>query len=368
VVALRVVPDFADRMRVNFQPASMPGLEGYLADTGEAFGYRGNGFAYGWNESHRDAMSQAGVQGDLSLDSSCELKSKSAWEIAVPDGDYDVYFGLGHPTLPTNNHVLSYWHSELDAGSFTHGVVRMTATNGRLRFYSSDHRGQSFICYIEIAKPPPIVVEFVSPKPGEVITTIPFPVTITVSGAEVIEDLTIGVKRVARNPKLPLTATVHYDCRDGEHSIFVGVHTKYGTYFSVSQTVIVQARPLNIEITSPPDRMIFTRENVFLRVRKPTVDTVIDLAGSPTGTSGFQVSGWVRLKPGRNEIVVTGRDGERTGQDSVVLNFNPPEGYDPNADSDGDGVPDGIDLYPKNPKLSGDRDNDGYGDPPPEKK
>ena len=34
---------------INFQPAKTPVPAGYLADSGEIYGDRGNGYTYGWN-------------------------------------------------------------------------------------------------------------------------------------------------------------------------------------------------------------------------------------------------------------------------------------------------------------------------------
>jgi hypothetical protein len=137
----------------------------------------------------------------------------------------------------------------------------------------------------------------------------------------------------------------------------------YGNRYTAFQKVTIEARPLNMEILTPPDRMIFTRENVFIRVRRPTLTTTVTLQGNrPTGVSGFEATGWAKLSPGKNIVTAKGIDGNRSGEDSVILMFEPPPGYDSNADSDGDGVPNGIDLYPKNPAFSTDIDNDGLSD------
>ena len=68
-------------IQVNFQPAGAPVPAGYLADTGAAFGDRGNGFTYGWNGNN------AATARDRNAANS-------------PDQRYDTLLHLQKPELP----------------------------------------------------------------------------------------------------------------------------------------------------------------------------------------------------------------------------------------------------------------------------
>jgi hypothetical protein len=107
---------------------------------------------------------------------------------------------------------------------------------------------------------------------------------------------------------------------------------------------------------------------VFITVRRPTLTTSITIQGLPAVVSDYEAYKWVRLNSTSNisstsnTITARGVDGIRTGQDTAVVVFTPPPGYNPNGDSDGDGVINSIDLFPNDPNESADRDSDGVGD------
>ena len=101
---------------------------------------------------------------------------------------------------------------------------------------------------------------------------------------------------------------------------------------------------------------------VFITVRRPTLTTSITIQGLPAVVSDYEAYRWVQLDSGPNIITARGTDGTRTGQDTAVVVFTPAPGYNPNGDSDGDGVINSIDLFPNDPNESADRDSDGVGD------
>jgi uncharacterized protein (TIGR03382 family) len=89
-------------VKINFQPVGVPPPAGYLADTGDAFGDRGNGFLYGWDMDNsaaaRERMSPESP--DLLHDTFIHMQKgvpDARWEIAVPDGSYDVHLVSGDP-------------------------------------------------------------------------------------------------------------------------------------------------------------------------------------------------------------------------------------------------------------------------------
>ena len=70
-------------------PAATPA--DHFADAGLAYASRGNGFTYGWSADNtawtRDRNSAK--SSDQRYDTLCRMQG--IWEIAVPNGSYDVY-------------------------------------------------------------------------------------------------------------------------------------------------------------------------------------------------------------------------------------------------------------------------------------
>ena len=80
-------------LHINFQPAGAPIPEGYLADTGLAYGARDGGLTYGWSEDNtaftRDR--NAGSSPDQRYDTLNHMKHSSvptvrSWALALPNG------------------------------------------------------------------------------------------------------------------------------------------------------------------------------------------------------------------------------------------------------------------------------------------
>jgi hypothetical protein len=90
-------------VKVNFQAASAPSVPaGYVADYGDAFGDRGNGFAYGWNidnavnARYRDSANSPDLRYDTFVHM-IKAMPPAIWNVAVPNGTYDVHIVSGDP-------------------------------------------------------------------------------------------------------------------------------------------------------------------------------------------------------------------------------------------------------------------------------
>ena len=90
-------------MRINFQPASAPVPAGYVADTGEAFGSRANGAAYGWSSDNTTQTRQRG-QGGVQ-DTFCHFLAQQKWELAVPAGRYAIRVVVGDASFASQNTI-----------------------------------------------------------------------------------------------------------------------------------------------------------------------------------------------------------------------------------------------------------------------
>jgi regulation of enolase protein 1 (concanavalin A-like superfamily) len=100
-------------MHVNFQNGTAPVPEGYLADVGAVYGVRPSGFSYGWDVDNtafgRDR--NAAASPDQRYDTLNHMKHSSvptprSWQIAVPNGTYNVHLVAGDATAVDSVHVV----------------------------------------------------------------------------------------------------------------------------------------------------------------------------------------------------------------------------------------------------------------------
>lgn len=88
-------------VRINFQPAGASTPSGFLADTGSAFGDRGNGYRYGWsadNSAHaRELNSPASPDKAYDTLNYLDRGGDLIWEIELPNGTYAVRLVSGDP-------------------------------------------------------------------------------------------------------------------------------------------------------------------------------------------------------------------------------------------------------------------------------
>lgn len=84
-------------VNISFQPASFPLQSGYKGDFGQTFGARGNGYSYGWNVDHTGrTFAYSPLPGyETVYGAAWSLikmlpGSSTSWEIALPNGTYDV--------------------------------------------------------------------------------------------------------------------------------------------------------------------------------------------------------------------------------------------------------------------------------------
>ncbi|WJH36163.1 hypothetical protein N6H14_09995 [Paenibacillus sp. CC-CFT747] len=88
-------------VQVNFQTAESQTPNGFLPDTGKEYGNRGNGLTYGWSSNHvTDARDHSKFEPDLKLATLNQMGAGDVWEMAVPNGTYEVTVSIGdilHP-------------------------------------------------------------------------------------------------------------------------------------------------------------------------------------------------------------------------------------------------------------------------------
>jgi hypothetical protein len=88
-------------INVNFQPAGTSTPDGYIADTGSAYGKRWGGYVYGWNKSMPEAMVDRNPASDANQldDTFAQMQTASnpdaVWEMEVANGWYQVQVSAG---------------------------------------------------------------------------------------------------------------------------------------------------------------------------------------------------------------------------------------------------------------------------------
>ncbi len=144
-------------IKVNFQPPTSNTPAGYLADTGALFGDRGNGQSYGWDVTNNESRDR-NIHADQRYDTLNHLQKNGAktWEIALPNGTYNVTIVAGDPgfTDQTNNlNVEGVLFNDPDGqDNFDEYInVSVTVTDGRLTIAPASGASNAKINYIEIS-------------------------------------------------------------------------------------------------------------------------------------------------------------------------------------------------------------------------
>ena len=122
---------------VNFQVAGRTAPVGYFADTGDVYASRGNGLTYGWNMDHTAYTRESLLIIDRRLATLCRFRSGGIWEIAVPNGTYNVTVAIGDGDQPSvhtiNAEETAFWNAKsLAAGQFMNRTLVVTVSDGRL--------------------------------------------------------------------------------------------------------------------------------------------------------------------------------------------------------------------------------------------
>jgi hypothetical protein len=159
-------------VRVNFQLRATPPKEvplGYIPDYGDVFGNRGNGWSYGWTVSKIDSARDRDAVPDQRYDTLNSLvmwnTGTGSWEIAVPNGTYNVYIVGGDASYydSTQSYLVEdvtitdptpYPPGNTTGNRFDeYYVTNITVADGRLTIAPPTGWGTDYIkiCFIHIA-------------------------------------------------------------------------------------------------------------------------------------------------------------------------------------------------------------------------
>lgn len=151
-------------VQVNFQPATAPSVAGYHIDAGAVFGARAGGLSYGWNASVADTLRDRNQLSDQLRDTLVHLQKAKVpdarWEIAVPNGLYEVHAVCGDPSNYDSVFRLDAEGVRLVEGTptsaqrFVEGTATVLVADGRLTLSNGDGAKNNKLCFVEIMQLP----------------------------------------------------------------------------------------------------------------------------------------------------------------------------------------------------------------------
>ncbi len=152
-------PSTQERFRANidFGPAGESVADGYERDSGAVFDERGNGLSYGWDASVEADMRARDLVEDVRYDTLAHFQKDAdrAWEIAVPEGTYDVRMVLGDA-----QHTDQLNHLEVE-GELVEDTLRdhwdivdvtVEVSDGRLTIRPAADAANAKITYIKVSQ------------------------------------------------------------------------------------------------------------------------------------------------------------------------------------------------------------------------
>ncbi len=145
-------------LKINFQPTGVAVPAGYVPDGGDVYGARTSSLSYGWSVSHTGNARKRGVNADARLDTLNQFHAGAKWEVAVPNGTYNVLVSIGDPSYASsftiNVEGVSYWNATpLAVNHFLSATKAVTVTDGRLTIdQGSAAEMATRINYVEISQ------------------------------------------------------------------------------------------------------------------------------------------------------------------------------------------------------------------------
>jgi pectate lyase len=158
-------------VKVNYQKDVDAIPSGYVADYGNTYGDRGNGYSYGWNSDHTSTMRDYGTTADARLNTIVNFKVGAYWELLIANGLYDVEATIGDGVYDRSGYILNvegvnYWNNtNLLKLQFRTQTRTVTVSDGRLTI-DNGAAGDSDVrlCYVIIT--PVTAADTTSPTPA----------------------------------------------------------------------------------------------------------------------------------------------------------------------------------------------------------
>lgn len=148
--------------KINFQPYGTAVPPGYRFDLGAPFGARAGGLTYGWNTGmrsmaiDRNSSLSPGQRYDTFIQMQGTANPSAVWEIALPNGPYQVHLVAGDPLDTTAvyriniENVLALNAPATSALRWHDAIVSVNVTDGRLTISNASGAVNNKINFIEI--------------------------------------------------------------------------------------------------------------------------------------------------------------------------------------------------------------------------
>jgi Legume lectin domain len=146
--------------RINFQLAGAATPAEYLADTGAAYGSRGNGYTYGWSGDNRANARERSAIDDQRYDTLLHMQKpenpNAVWELSVPNGTYQVHIVSGDPSHTDSVYrinvegVLAISGTPTSARRWFENTVTVTVSDGRLTVSNATGASNNKINFLDI--------------------------------------------------------------------------------------------------------------------------------------------------------------------------------------------------------------------------
>lgn len=233
-------------IRINFQPAAVPQVDGHLVDSGLVFSAaRGHGWSRDISSTARDRNRLGDQLRDTLLQ--CQRTSPSAtWRLTLPSGTYAVTLGVGDPSYQDSVYRVTIegqpfldFTPTSDARSTT--VTRtVTVSDGALDLASGAGASNNKVQFIQVVP---------ATQPGSVATPVFSPSGGSFSGSQTVS-LACGTTG----------ATIRYTLDGSTPTATSG--TVYGAPFTLTATATAKAIAVKTGATSSSvAQAVFTRLN-----------------------------------------------------------------------------------------------------------
>lgn len=171
--------------RINFQPATAEVPAGYTPDSGQVYGAREGGLVYGWTADNsattreRNSPRAYDQRYDTLIHMQDTASPDAVWELALPNGTYEVYLVAGDPDYFDSTFriavegVLAVNGSPSDGSRFVEGIVTVMVSDGRLTVTNAAGAVNNKLAFIEVYNPAGVPVPTVTSVPSPTPTVEP---------------------------------------------------------------------------------------------------------------------------------------------------------------------------------------------------
>jgi hypothetical protein len=150
-------------VRVNFQPANVPVPAGFVVDSGQVYGSRGNGYTYGWSADNTANTRDRNDANTPSQAYDTVIRTQNGgnftWELAVPNGYYQVRLVAGDPGFFDSDYIFSveyYGHvlkgTPTTDNRFVEAVTTVDVNDGKLTIRNDSFAVNNKLAFVEVKR------------------------------------------------------------------------------------------------------------------------------------------------------------------------------------------------------------------------